>query len=166
MDERLQMLLSKLNPYAGHVLVVGRGDSKTLILGTANAGNRLTFISNASPLEHQVVALETEHFRAIEHDLVARFRVYADDGLGHWVQADFADVAGALEEYDLSTGARVRSANLSVGDRAYVKGLGKGEIAGFACGGRGDRVKFRSERLGKYVLVPRSVVKPVVQVRA
>jgi hypothetical protein len=134
MNEALRMTLSKLNPHAGHILVVGRGDSKVLVLGTANAGNRLSFISQASPLELDVTALETEHYREIERDLVARFSAYRDDGYGHWLQTEYNCVVAALNEYDLETGARIRSGDLKIGDRAFVPGIGKGEVTGFMTG--------------------------------
>lgn len=172
MNEALQMLLSKLNPHAGHIIVAGRGDSKVLVLGTANAANRLSFIAQASPLELEVTALETEHYRVIEADLVARFRAYADDCYGHWLQSEHADVLAALGEYDLDTGARIRCGNLKIGDRAFVKGVGKGQITGFTTLAAAARIGMEStERIvvftedrGQYVSASRSMVKPIVRV--
>lgn len=164
-------MLEKLNPHAGHILVVGRGDSKVLVLGTANAGNRLSFIGQASPLELDVTALETEHYRVIEADLIARFRAYSDDGYGHWLQAEYGEVLKALSEYDLGNGRRVRSGNLALGDRAYIPGIGKGQVTGFLTGAAAARIGMESaervtilhEELGKYVSAPRSWVKRVIR---
>jgi hypothetical protein len=154
------MLLQKLNPCAGYVLIVGRGDGKVLILGTPNAGNRLAFINAQSSLEHEVHALETERYREIERDLIERFRAYADDGLGHWVHADYLDVVKAMDEYDADTGRRTRNGSLAIGDRAYVPALGcKGRVEGF----EGSRVIFQPERREGHYTVPRSQIKPVLR---
>lgn len=165
------MLLDKLNPHAGHIVVCGRGDSKVLVLGTANAGNRLSLIAQSSPLELEVKALETEHYREIEHDLIARFGAYRDDGYGHWLQTEYQSVLAALDEYDLNTGARIRSGALKIGDRAYVPGLGKGQVTGFVTqeaaarigGQAAERVVIFLEEVGKFVHAPRRIVKPVVR---
>lgn len=174
MTEAFRMTLSKLNPHAGHILVVGRGDSKVLVLGTANAGNRLGFVAQASPLELDVTALETEHYREIERDLIVRFGAYRDDGYGHWLQAEYGQVVAALNEYDLDTGARIRSGTLKIGDRVFVPTIGKGEITGFVTGAAAarmgmqssERVTVFSEDAGRFVSAPRAMVKPVLRLHA
>lgn len=156
--EILDKLMATILPGAGYVLVIGRGDGKTLILGTENAGPRLAMVNGASPLEHQVRAVRTDHFKLIAACLRERFRAFADDCFGLWVAADFTEVAEALEDYDPATGERIRDGALYVGDRGYVRAVGKGTVTGF----RGGRVLLR---FGDAVFpVPRSMVKSVVKV--
>lgn len=163
-------MLSSIKSEAGHVLVVGRGDCKVLILGTSNAKNRLVAINGASPLEHDVRALETEHYRAIERDLALRFRAYREDGLGQWVTAEFEDVVKALDEYDADTGARKKCGPLELGERAWVHSVGKGDILGFVTvdathdGPPIERVVVRMDATGQPLAVPRQYVKPVLRV--
>lgn len=156
----LDRFMAHLIPGAGYVLVVGRGDGKTLILGTENAGPRLTLINGASPLEHEVRAVRTEHWERIAHCLRERFRWLADDAFGLWVHADFAEVVEALEDYDPISGERMRFGAIYKGDIGYVKEHGKGVVRGF----RGHRVVMKfGEAL---FLVPHTMVKTVVRVPA
>jgi hypothetical protein len=165
-NERLQVHISKMNPYAGHVVIVGRADGKVLILGTPNPHVRLQLVFGASSLEHEVHHMETEHFHGIERDLVYRFRHLAEDCYGHWVMAEFRDVVAALEEYDALSGARSRCGGLVLGQTIFVHALGRGEITEFQTCRTTDRVRVRLHALGDIVAVPRRYVKPILRAGA
>jgi hypothetical protein len=155
----LERFMAILLPGEGYVLIVGRGDGKTLIIGTDNAGPRLALINGASPLEHNVRAVRTHHYKLITAQLRERFRLFADDAFGHWVHADFSDVVEAAEDFDPISGERIRNGALYVGDTGYVSKVGKGIVKGF----RGDRVLMRfTDEITS--LIPRSCVKSVVRV--
>lgn len=164
MNEALQVQIRKMNPHAGHVVVLGRGDGKVLILGTANPQVRLHLVIDASPLEHEVCAIESEHFRTIAIDLGKRFRHLADDCYGHWVMAEYSEVIQALGDYDTRTGARWRSGNVGLGQTVWVTKLGRGEVTEFESG-RSERVRVRMH-FGGVVGVPRSYVKPILRASA
>lgn len=159
----LERLMARILPGHGYVLVVGRGDGKTLICATDNAGPRLTLINGASPLETQVRAVLTPHYKLLAQVLRERFRIYADDAFGLWVLADYSDVIEALEDYDPQSGERIRSGTLYVGDTAWVKGLNRGTVRGF----RGERVLMRfaagDASEGITTFVPRRLVKNIVR---
>lgn len=156
----LERFMAKLIPGEGYVLVVGRADGKVLITATDNAPGRLALINGASPLEHEVRAVRTQHYKLLAQHLRERFRNCADDAFGLWVIADYSDVVEALEDYDPATGERLRNAHLYVGDTGYVRHMGKGEVRAF----RGDRVLMRFGEITSYI--PRSLVKCVVRVPA
>ena len=153
----LEQFMATLLPGEGYVLVVGRGDGKTLILGTDMAPERLAMINGASPLEHDVRAIRTPHYKLIAAHLRERFRAYADDVFGLWVLADHSAVVEAIEDYDPSSGERIRNGALYIGDTGYVRSVGKGLVTGF----RGDRVLMRFGGIAS--LIPRKYVKNVVR---
>jgi hypothetical protein len=101
------MALQRIQDHRGYILVVARGDAKVLLLGTDNAPNRLIAINGASPLDHHVNAYRTDHYELIVSRIKRRFRDFSEDGLGVWFHVDPSVMLAAVEEFDLSTGARI-----------------------------------------------------------
>lgn len=117
-----------VQPGKGYVLVVIRGDGKTLVLGTDNAVNRLHLIHGASSLEHEVRAFRTDHFARIVAAIASQFALLADDAFGSWFHVDGSAIVAAIEEFNLETGERVSAGPFKVGARAWIKSVGPGVI--------------------------------------
>lgn len=158
----LAMMLKQLADRVGYVLVVARGDAKVLLLGTDNAPNRLVSINSASPLEHDVFAYATPHYRAIVASLKRRFGALAEDGFGLWFHIDPSEICAAIEEFDLASGVRTRDGIFELAGRVWVKDFGPGEIQAFT--DRGARVRLDRHKGGLHeVLSPRSLMKPYLR---
>lgn len=163
--EFLNMTLRRIQDHVGYVLVVARGDGKTLLLGTDNARNRLALINGASPLEHVVRAYRTDHYAAIARSIASRFRLMSEDGFGLWFLEDPGRLHEAIDEYDLQTGRRMRAGLLEVGSPAWVKTMGSGVITKLD----DHNVTVRlDQRRGNSDLVfaHRSLVKPYIRAAA
>ncbi len=160
--EILNMTLKRILDHVGYVLIVARGDGKVLVLGTDNARNRLISINAASPLEHFVTAIRTDHYADIVRALKRRFAALAEDGFGLWFHVDPRELRAAIDEFDLATGQRVRDGQYAVNGRAWVKDLGGGTIA--AITERGCRVRLdRPRGAVREVIAPRSLMKPYLR---
>jgi hypothetical protein len=163
--EFLNMTLKRIHDQLGYVLVVARGDGKTLLLGTDNARNRLALVNGASPLEHVVSAYRTDHFREIARSVASRFRLVSEDGFGLWFLEDPNRLHEAIAEYDLETGKRIRAGLLEVGAPAWVKTMGSGvvtKLSDYDVAVRLDQPRGKSE----VVYAHRSLVKPYIRAAA
>jgi hypothetical protein len=126
---------SAVDPFAGYLVALPKA-GRVMLLGTARVESRLVALRAAGVLD-QAAELElqiypTEHFAVILRELCLRLRLARADAFGHWIDATAAEVAAAIADYDLETGARVKSGELQLGDRGHVEGIGEVEVAGFS----------------------------------